>query len=1007
MNLWNDAETFSTLDLTVAGAYRYATHPTTELLLVSWAIDGGPVQEWSPAEREPIPAELLAAYLNADTRTAHNSAFDRNVIPRCLRRMGIISDVEEAWLLNPRGWRCTMVKALTHALPADLDTLGKVLGLPVDQAKLADGKKLISRFCKPAPSNHKADRYDHTTHPELWGKFKQYAHNDVVAMRECDRRMPDWNLRSRELELWFLDQKINDRGFYADRALVDAAVTATDQEKAILAHRFVELTGGTVAKPSQRAQFQQFMVVKHGINLENTQKGTLLAAQSQLPPDSEAHELLEIALQSNKSSTSKYARIQGAIGEDSRFRGGLQFAGAGRTRRWGGRGFQPQNLPSRGLPKAEQVDVYIDAVKAGIHTSVFDKLMWYGSAALRGVVTAPKGRHIVAADLSNIEGRILAWVAAENWKVQAFRDYDAGTGPDLYNVTANMITGVDPWNVPKSMRNAFGKVPDLACFSADTLVLTDRGTKRIVDVQLGDRVWDGVEWVNHRGVIARGVRSVVSVAGIEVTPDHLINTQGTWLPAKALATCEKTLSRALATGSANLPWSASSEAQGAAFAASKLSVLAGALRRLWSRTSTAARRLGATSAQGAKLLIHQKCIGAMPTWLQMTGIGAGYSTGSHRVSRDAETQTTPLTRTMAVEASQCFRRGSPTEASSSGTSSLSRAGTFQRWSWIGLTSTKGMNPETCASSRSRRTDATSEPSPVCKAASLNSRPVFDLALAGPRSRFTVVSAAGFLLVHNCGYQGGVSGFQTFARAYNIQMADYWDTIQQSVDAAHITKARSNLRKAWARAQVTSLGISELEWLASETCKLAWRARHPATVGFWYALQDAAIRAIDFPGSTHEVTRLKISCRDHAGHKWLQILLPSGNRLCYFHPQVLRTVTVDEDTGKERTNVAITYWALASEDNGPRIWSRAFTHGGKLTGNVCQTLARDLLGYNLPSIEDAGYDIVTTVHDEVVAEADETMDEALMVQLLATNPPWADGLPLAAAGFSAPRYKKED
>lgn len=721
MNLWNDAETFSTLDLKAVGTYRYATHPTTELLLVSWAIDGGTVQEWSPAEGEPIPAELLAAYLNADTRTAHNSAFDRNVIPRCLCRMGIISAAEEAWLLNPRGWRCTMVKALTHALPADLDTLGKVLGLPVDQAKLADGKKLISRFCKPAPSNHKADRYDHTTHPELWAKFKQYAHNDVVAMRECDRRMPDWNLRSRELELWFLDQKINDRGFYADRALVDAAVTATDQEKAILAHRFVELTGGTVAKPSQRAQFQQFMVVKHGINLENTQKGTLLAAQSQLPPDSEAHELLEIALQSNKSSTSKYARIQGAIGEDSRFRGGLQFAGAGRTRRWGGRGFQPQNLPSRGLPKAEQVDVYIDAVKAGIHTSVFDKLMWYGSAALRGVVTAQKGRHIVAADLSNIEGRILAWVAGEDWKVQAFRDYDAGTGPDLYNVTANMITGVDPWNVPKSMRNAFGKVPDLAS----------------------------------------------------------------------------------------------------------------------------------------------------------------------------------------------------------------------------------------------------------------------------------------------GYQGGAAGYQTFARAYNIQMADYWDTIQQSVDAAHITKARSNLRKAWARAQITSLGISELEWLASETCKLAWRARHPATVGFWYALQDAAIRAIDFPGSTHEVTRLKISCRDHAGHKWLQILLPSGNRLCYFHPQVLRTVTVDEDTGKERTNVAITYWGLASEDGGPRVWNRSFTHGGKLTGNVCQTLARDLLGYNLPAIETAGYDIVTTVHDEVVAEADETMDEALMVQLLATNPPWADGLPLAAAGFSAPRYKKED
>lgn len=651
-----DSETFSEVDLKVVGTYAYADHPSTEVILATYAIGDGPVRRWSPAEGEPIPADLLAALRNPSLITAHNSAFDRNVVPRALYRMGILTAAERDRLLTPAVWRCTMVKALAHALPGDLDTLGRVLGLREDQAKITEGKKLIQRFCKPAPANHKRRRYDHTTHPELWARFVRYAEMDIVAMRECDRRMPDWNLGPREHALWLLDQQINDRGFYCDRELVDAAVRTTEEEKHQMATRFAELTGGCVAKATQRDQFRAFLKEHHGLELENTQAETLRTVRKRVPDDSDLAELLDIALATNKTSTSKYARIQPAIGADGRFRGGLQFAGAGRTRRWGGRMFQPQNLPSRGLPKAKLVDAYVTAVKAGVHTVCFDNLMWYGSAALRGVVTAPPGRHIVAADLSNIEGRMLAWVAREEWKLEAFRAYDAGTGPDLYNITANMIIGVDPWNVPKKVRNVFGKVPDLAS----------------------------------------------------------------------------------------------------------------------------------------------------------------------------------------------------------------------------------------------------------------------------------------------GYQGGVAGYQTFAHAYGVRMADHWDTIQQSIDPAIIAKARKNLAKGWAKKQIADLEISELEWLASEACKLAWRARHPATVTFWYALQEAAIKAIEFPGSVHEVTCLKLSCREHAGHLWLQILLPSGNRLCYFHPHIIKAEEYDEERDELRVRKSLAYWALSSEEGGPRIWQRTFTHGGKLTGNVCVTADTQVL-----------------------------------------------------------------
>lgn len=719
--LYLDCETFSELDLKVVGTYRYAEHSSTELLLVTYALGAGAVHTWSPAEGEPVPGLLLNALTRQDDlKTAHNSAFDRNVIPRALHRMGLLTAAQRDRLLDPRQWRCTMVKALAHALPGDLDTLGKVLGLGADQAKIAEGKKLIQRFCKPAPANHKRRRYDHTSHPELWAKFRTYAETDIVAMRECDRRMPEWNLGPRELELWFLDQKINDRGFFCDRELVDAAVRSTAEEKAHLARRFVELTGGQVARASQREQFRTYLAERHGLELENTQAETLRTVRRQVPEGSVVAELIDIALAANKNSTSKYARIQPAIGTDGRFRGGLQFAGAGRTRRWAGRMYQPQNLPSRGLPKAALVDAYIDAVKVGVHTVCFDNLMQFGAAALRGVITAPTGRHIVAADLSNIEGRVLAWIAGEDWKLDAFRAYDAGTGPDLYKVTAGIITGVDPWKVEKRIRNSIGKVSDLAS----------------------------------------------------------------------------------------------------------------------------------------------------------------------------------------------------------------------------------------------------------------------------------------------GYQGGASGYQTFAHAYGVKLADYWDILKETAPAA-VAKALKTVNKSWAKKQIEDLEISELEWLASEACKLAWRARHPATVSFWYGLQESAIAAIEFPASVHQVTRLKLSCREYAGHRWLQILLPSGNRLCYFHPEVIRTVERDEETGEERVRKSLAYWSLATDEGGPRIWQRTFTHGGKLTGNVCQTIARDILAYNMPNIEAAGYDIVATVHDEIVGEAPVSLDETRMVELLATNPPWADGLPLAAAGFHHDRYQKED
>ncbi|MEM8575547.1 MAG: DNA polymerase I [Pseudomonadota bacterium] len=447
--LYLDLETYNEQDIKV-GTYRYAE--TAEVLLFAYAFDDGPVTVWDKTVNEDMPSELRDA-LHDDTvlLTAHNAMFDRTMIGHAL---GIETDIER--------WRCTMVKAYSHALPGSLEACGAVLGLPKDRAKLADGKKLVNRFCKPAPKNHKADRYDRHSHPEEWERFKQYAARDINAMREIDRRLPDWNWQPRDIALYHLDQRINDRGFRVDRDLTAAGARAAVDEKARMEEAFVSLAEGRLERPTQRDKFCSYLNQRFGLGIDNTRAETFREILKDESLDPDCRQLLELSIQFNKTSTAKYATLAPAVSSDGRFRGGLQFRGAARTRRWAGRTFQPQNLPSRGLPKPRSIDLYIDALKADCHEFLFDDLMLYGSAALRGVVVAPEGKTLAAADLSNIEGRILAWLAGERWKVQAFFDFDAGKGPDLYNVTAVSMLGGDPYKVTKEIRNAFGKVPDLA-----------------------------------------------------------------------------------------------------------------------------------------------------------------------------------------------------------------------------------------------------------------------------------------------------------------------------------------------------------------------------------------------------------------------------------------------------------------------------------------------------------------------------------------------------------------
>ena len=428
-----DIESFSDVDLIKCGVYAYADSPAFEILLFAYSFDGGETQIIDLAQGEKLPAEVEDAIFDVSvTKTAYNANFERTCLSKHFARY-----------IPPESWHCSAVQAAMLALPRSLEDVGRVLGL--DEQKMKEGKELIRYFCvpcKPTKANGGRARNLPCHAPEKWELFKTYCKRDVDVEKSIRRKLHNFPIPESEMELYRLDQRINDRGVLVDMGLVEQAIACERLHKEVVTKRAYELTG--LENPNSVAQLKGWLG-DMGMEAESLSKKAV--AEMIAETDGEVEELLKLRLLMAKTSVKKYEAMERSVCSDGRVHGMLMFCGANRTSRWSGKIVQIQNLPKNYIPDLELAR---DLVKQGRFEDIellYDSTPNVLSELIRTAFIPKPGCRFVVADFSAIEARVLAWLSGEQWRLDVFTShgkiYEASAS-SMFHVPMEEITKGSP-----------------------------------------------------------------------------------------------------------------------------------------------------------------------------------------------------------------------------------------------------------------------------------------------------------------------------------------------------------------------------------------------------------------------------------------------------------------------------------------------------------------------------------------------------------------------------------
>ena len=458
-----DLETYSDVDISKCGAYKYAESDNFEILLFGVSVDGEPVKVYDLACGDTVPEKILAALSDDNvTKWAFNASFERICLSNWLKRnhpehfygYSILEDPASKYL-DPSAWKCTMIWSAYMGLPLSLEGVGAVLKLQ-DQ-KLKEGKDLIRYFCtpcKPTKANGGRTRNLPQHDSEKWLRFKEYNRRDVEVEMAIKKRLAKYPVPEQIWDEYHLDQEINDRGIALNMTVVENAIAFDERSREELTAAMQDITN--LDNPNSVQQMKEWLS-DNGVETESLDKKAVKEL-IKTTDEQTVQDALILRQQLAKSSVKKYQAMQNAVCRDGRAHGMFQFYGANRSGRWAGRLIQLQNLPQNHLPDLEQARQYVIDGDYEMLDLLYDSVPSVLSELIRTAFVPRPGYKFIVSDFSAIEARVLAYLAGETWRSKVFAD-----GKDIYCASASQMFGVpvEKHGVNSHLRQK-GKIAELA-----------------------------------------------------------------------------------------------------------------------------------------------------------------------------------------------------------------------------------------------------------------------------------------------------------------------------------------------------------------------------------------------------------------------------------------------------------------------------------------------------------------------------------------------------------------